>query len=252
MPNWSTNIYAVKSSTKNVLGFVNEGLKNIGVEPMHNIKDAIEKLWEKNNVMTSTFRPIPETFHKVDTTNDKIGRNAIDWNTKEPLFCSDMEYEAYSKEYDEAVKHQKETYGVVGWYDYNCDVAFGCKWDSEIELESYIIDEEKGVTIIFMRGQTPWCYPDLWLDYIKKTFDVNVFLCSNEEGLLYNFFCEIDGDTIEGYHAGQEPSNLPNREDFEDDEEYQDAYFECLASSCNDCHFYDYVRNYEEPTFSLF
>ena len=46
MANWSYNIYAVKSATKNVLNFVNEGLKNKGIEPMDNIEKAIEKLWE--------------------------------------------------------------------------------------------------------------------------------------------------------------------------------------------------------------
>ena len=45
MPNWSYNVYAVKAKTKNVLDFVNEGLKNLSLEPRVDIKDAIENLW---------------------------------------------------------------------------------------------------------------------------------------------------------------------------------------------------------------
>jgi hypothetical protein len=66
MANWSYNEYAVKAATENVLNFVNEGLKNLGTDPKDNIKDAIECLWKDGNeVLMSTFRPIPGTIKKL-------------------------------------------------------------------------------------------------------------------------------------------------------------------------------------------
>ena len=259
MANWSYNIYAVKSATKNVLNFVNEGLKNKGIEPMDNIEKAIEKLWETNNVTMETFRPMPETFYNFDT---KRSRGAIDYDTKEPLFKSDEEYETYCKEYDNAVKYQKETYGVVGWYDYNRDVALGCKWNTEVELESYEVEEEKGATIIYMRGETPWRYPYLWLDYIKETFSLNVFLYAREEANFYHFFKEWDGDVVEGYEDYENIlENVPIPDNFEDDDTYDDAYWTFMDTVCDCGHFYEYVKKAgvdvlldynEEPLCTLF
>ena len=61
MPNWCNNNYAVKAATENVLNFVNEGLKNLGMETKDNIGDAIRSLWDgKNEVTMATFRPIPK------------------------------------------------------------------------------------------------------------------------------------------------------------------------------------------------
>lgn len=228
MPNWSYNDYAVKAATENVLEFVNEGLKNLGLETKNNIKDAIECLWNgKNDVNMSTFRPVPETFEKYDTTNGKWQRYDMNDENK-PVFKSDEEYETYSREYDEAVRYQKDTYGVVGWYDYNNEVAYGCKWDAEVELKSYSVDEVTGTTTIYMFGQTPWNFPYLWLTYIKDTFDLNVYVCSQEEANLYNAYGEIDSVDFE-FGKKYFSENGPKWEDYGDERvvEYYKDYYKC-------------------------
>ncbi|MBR1834191.1 MAG: hypothetical protein IJ785_01590 [Bacteroidales bacterium] len=236
MPNWCNNNYAVKAATKNVLNFVNEGLKNLGMETKDNISDAIRSLWDgKNEVTMATFRPIPGTFTKYDTTNEKMRRGALDWDTKEPLFKSDDEYETYCREYDEAVKYQEETYGVVGWYDYNCLVAFGCKWDCDVALESFCIDDSKGITTILMSGDTPWYFPDLWLLYIKKRFNLNVYVSSHEEFNGFNAFGEIDNLN---FLWGKEYmiENEPVRSDNTSDEEFCEAYRSFLDNLIAELH----------------
>lgn len=224
MPNWCNNNYAVKAATENVLNFVNEGLKNLGMETKDNIGDAIHSLWDgKNEVTMATFRPIPETFTKYDTTNKKRGRDALDGDTKEPLFKSDDEYETYCREYDEAVKYQKETYGVVGWYDYNCLVAFGCKWDCDVALESFSIDDDKGITTILMSGETPYYFPDLWLLYIEKRFGLNVYVSSHDECNNFNVFGELhnlDDQWAKEYIR----ENEPDYDDYTNDDEFSEAY----------------------------
>lgn len=224
MPNWSTNNYSVKAATENVLNFVNEGLKNLGMEPKDNIKDAIESLWNgENEVCMSAFRPIPETFEKYDTTNSKLKRDSLGYEGK-PAFKSDEEYETYSKEFDEAVQYQKDTYGVVGWYDYNCYVAFGCKWDMEVKLKSYNIDDANGTTTIFMWGETPWNYPYLWLEFIKHKFDLNVYICAQEEADFYNVYGEINNLNCE-WAAKFLSENAPNSDDFDDFDNFLEVYY---------------------------
>ena len=231
MPNWSYNEYAVKSATEHVLNFVNEGLKSLGMETKDNIKDAIESLWNGNNeVSMSTFRPVPETFEKYDTTNEKLERDSM-YGEGRPAFKSDEEYETYSREFDEAVKYQKETYGVVGSYDYNCEVAYGCKWDAEVHLRSYSIDETDGVTTIYMWGQTPWCYPYLWLAYLKETFKIIVYICQHEEKNMYNAYGEIDNVDFE-FAENYFLKNGPDWDDYgqEREVEYYEDYFRCSTN----------------------
>ena len=59
-----------------MINFVNEELKNLGTDPKDNIKDAIECLWKDGNeVLMSTFRPIPGTIKKINTPNIKSERD---------------------------------------------------------------------------------------------------------------------------------------------------------------------------------
>lgn len=248
MANWCYNTYVVKSTTKNVLNFVNEGLKNKGLEPRENVKEAIKTLWSSNGVSMATFRPIPETFLKYDTTNKKHLRDSLDYETKEPLFKTDEEYEIYCKEYDDAANYQKETYGVVGWKDYNCRIGFGCKWNTEVELTNFEIDEEKGITTLYMSGETPWYYPVFWLKYIKNTFNLWVFICSHEESDFFHFYGEIDGDFIEYYDFSTLEELYPKESDYNDKNEYYEAIrnFEDNLWINMSKNFTSYVDNYGE------
>ena len=223
MPNWSFNYYAVKSATGNVLNLVNEGRRNLGMQTKYNIKDAIESLWDgKNNVTMATFRPIPETIVKYGTIK-KMERDATDYDTGEPVFNSDEEYETYSRKYEEAVKYNEATYGVTNWREYNCLVGFGCKWDSEVNLKSYDIDNANGITTIYLDSDTAWSYPYRWLKYIKKTFNLNVYIFAQEEFDAYNLYGEIDNINAE-YAEECFCDFAPDREDFDSEDEYCDAY----------------------------
>ena len=241
MPNWSYNVYAVKAKTKNVLDFVNEGLKNLGLEPRADIKDAIENLWKNNKVMLSTFRPIPETYLKFGSKryrNDLLSGNSN--------FKSDEEYENYLKEYNAAKKYQQETYGVVGINDYNCTVGFGCKWDTEVELGSYSIDDINDITTIYLKGRTPGVYPGFWLQFLYETFKLNVFIYTCEEMQRYHFFAQINDHVrvLEGYRFNEEEKYMPDKSDYDYEEDYAFAVFESLSKACNIEHFYEAVNNY--------
>lgn len=225
MANYSFNYYAVKSATENVLNFVNEGLKNLDLETKDNIKEAIESLWDGKNIVTmATFRPIPETIAKYGTI-EKKERDAMDYDNFEPFFKSDEEYETYSREYDEAAKYNEATYGVTNWREYNSLFGFGCRGDSEVELKSYDIDDANGITTIYLDSDTAWSYPHLWLKYIKKTFNLNVYIFAQEEYDAYNLYGEID--SIDAKFAEDFFNDYePDCEDFDSDDDYCEAYYQ--------------------------
>lgn len=98
MANWSFNEYAVKAATENVLNFVNRGLENLGLGPKDNIKDAIECLWKDGNeVLMSTFRPIPGTIKKINAPNIKSERDDM---YSESELASESDEEVGLRSYD--------------------------------------------------------------------------------------------------------------------------------------------------------
>lgn len=198
MPNWSYNKHAVKGKTEDVLAFINLAIENSanaikeygnGTETIptkqDNIEDAINvfttqcvtpcndfKYWPDmdknghqpilvNEIHLSTFMPIPDTFLRYDTTNDKVL-------------------------YQEQAQLQKKNYGVVGWYDYNIK-HFSCKWDSELDDIEY--HTEDGITTITFTTDTPWTFPDKWCESLQEMFpNITFFISASEEGGGYLFF----------------------------------------------------------------
>lgn len=194
MPNWNRNNIAIRGKKENILAFVNEGLKNSGRNTYSDVNDLesavndlaenakgldystsqsadnrtkglLEEVWNRGLYM-GTFRPMPDIF-RYDTTNHK-----------------DM--------FPEQANEQAEKYGAIGWYNYNCNVRFGCKWDAGIENFRYLDFDDEAV--IEWYCETAWIYPICFLRWIRDTFNVAVFIMTIEESEEYAFYGEIDDE----------------------------------------------------------
>ena len=242
MPNWVYGHYAIKGPKKNVLAFLNEGVKNSGEKPKKSCKSAYEfltahaKTKESNVAGTGkqnggnltdvavinyvdklsldTFRPMPDTFKLYDTTN-----------------CAEK--------MPEIAKEQMNLYGCIGWYDWGLKYR-GTKWNAVLEEVSF--DENDDTATFKFDATTAWSYPEEWLRWVKSTFHVSVLLCVDEEGGAYCFYAELDGEK----HDLEEKPGKPNEGDFENDDAYWDALYD-WESECKDAmlgEFNDYVVNW--------
>lgn len=248
MPNWSYNHFAIKGKTSDVLQVINDAIANsvtyrndygtpIEVEPQTDINEAFNKLLEvgcdlvsdfgygddnvecepqlREQIALGTFRPTPLTYLKFDTTN-------------------------HPERFPEAAKEQMEKYGAVGWYDYNNNIGYGCKWRSEL-TDFDLYTNGKYSTITFY-GNTPWCPPNKWLEYLKEKYPTcAIFLCSHEESGMFYFYGEVSGKEIDctaDIEAKIKAASGDDDEDFP-----ADVYDECIAKMEND--FFDYVSDYK-------
>ena len=140
MPNWTFNTITVRGSKEDLKKMMNDAEKTDGV------------------LNFSSWFPVPETFIKYDTTNHPDGKGlrigeewydglgAHEGNVTEELI----------EQFKQATKEQREKYGVVGWYEYNC-MMYGCKWNCKLKVDGQY-DEE--ITLV---SETPWSSPDAWL-----------------------------------------------------------------------------------------
>lgn len=197
MPNWSYNTIALQGKKEAVHGFIKLGLRNSNLETSDDIQKDFAMLIEQGQtkdrkdgenfsdtekpaeltmkkwLSARTFLPMPDTFLMYDTTNYP---NAF------PV---------------ELVKEQKEKYGAVGWYDYNC-LTLGTKWDfglcdhdSEAELE----EAAPGVWRFKFYCETAWSMPLAWCGAMKKQFpDLMVAVVAQEESSAYLCVGEVDAD----------------------------------------------------------
>lgn len=135
---------------------------------------------------------LPDIYN-IDTTNAPRSRDAI-WfifddipegkKAGEPRFNSDEEYEEYLKEYNEAKRIQQETYGIIGWYNYNC-ATLGTKWDRLADIS--VTENDFGGTIdIYL--ETAWSFPDPWYEDLVNLYedDWNVECTAREESGAFN------------------------------------------------------------------
>ena len=248
MPNWSRNSVAVKGKKENVLNFINEGLKNSNMEPQKDIEKAFDLLlanaktktsefgWGENrkgerednpaeivysNGLTmGTFRPVPDTFLKWDTTND------------------------HDNKLSKIKEQQKKTYGAVGWYDYQSQIHYGCKWNATLDGMELVVEGD--VATVKFTCDTPWHYPEEWLRWIKQTFKVAVLIAAHEESNAYNFYGEIDYEEAD-YGDFSEKEGEPQEDDFDNDDDYWDALSE-WQSECEEemfSDFWDYVSDFD-------
>ena len=192
MANVCDSVVYVTGKKEDLIAFVNLALRNSGIEETTedvSLKFAVDylskfgkykfgaslgemgdenrgmcEIRESKGLAFSTWFPIPETFLKYDTTN-------------------------YADRFMEESKFQKDTYGVVGWYDYNRE-NFGVKWDCVL---NYIRTD--GKSIIF-DVETPWNLPMVWLRRLSKEFKtLKFFYCTLEEfGQICEYGSYKDGE----------------------------------------------------------
>lgn len=157
MPNWCENRLVVGGKKKDIVSFLH-------------YKEGAGKFLFNN------YLPMPQTFLDYDTANPKYTREG---------FSSDEEYNAYCDGYENALKEQKEKYGVVGWYDW-CLKNYGTKWDIFDydapfikELENQLIGLDDDVeTEIEMRFCTAWSPCTNFVENTAPLFPTLVFTLS--------------------------------------------------------------------------
>lgn len=156
MPNWTYNTIRVEGSKDSLTKFMTDGLAN-----------ARKPKNEGDNpqLSLSSWIPTPETFLKYDTTNHPDGKGLkVGEKWWDGLGDHDkVVTEELIEEFKQATEEQRTKYGAVGWYDYNVK-TFGCKWDSEVYVESI------GDTEINLSADTPWCAPENWLRTISEKY----------------------------------------------------------------------------------
>ena len=156
MPSWKFSSAAFYGTPDAIHKLIKIGLENSKLQSTGDLRQDFDLLVaegkhleadEKTHQVVSvkgltarTFLPMPETFLLFDTTN-------------------------HPDQYPDAAKEQKEKYGAVGWYDYNC-LTLGTKWD--FDLQEVILEEVAGWCELSFDIQTAWDYPDQWFIAINK------------------------------------------------------------------------------------
>jgi len=245
MPNWVENTVTIKGELNDLLALINLGLKNSHAEEVKAdvvttevVQSAINKLYDKGiyrcgdnggnyndkkpytikeerGVNFSTFLPIPDTFLKFDTTN-------------------------YESEFKDEADKQKKEYGVVGWYDYNCEY-FGCKWDSEVrDLRFNTIKYGDNKYKLSFQTTTPWSPPLVFIKRLKELFpNLDFYICYIEEmGESAGYFKilgkEMIGDDLTHFFAETDEQNedvdFDSRYEISEDKVY-DAYYRFVDSN---------------------
>ena len=251
MPNWVNGDYAIKGSKKNVLNFLNEGLKNSGCKPQRTCKKAFELLLTNAKSKTCDFRYGENAKGtSADNPADIILENKLTLDTFHPMPDTFYMYDTTNREKDmpEIAAMQRREYGAVGWYDYGTHIHRGTKWNADLEGVELVTD--KTTATFKFHCDTAWSDPDCWLRWVKETFKVNVFLCVHEESNAFNFYGEIDY-TEEDYEDFSEIEGRPQEDDFDDEDEYWDALSEwqseCIEEMSNK--FQDFVSDYDIDDF---
>lgn len=175
MPNWVYNKITIEGKNENIERFLSDSKK------------------DQNGQMTfSSWIPIPETFKKYDTTNYPNGKGLE--IGKSFTFKKDRQVvtKELIDEYKAATKLQREQYGVVGWYEYNC-LTYGCKWDCTLDVESKADNE------LILNCETPWNAPIQFFITISNRYPELTFnICSDsiENGTYKEFMVEKGNVTL--------------------------------------------------------
>ena len=185
MPNWTTNFVRISGDKK----LLDKVLKEL---PMHDEEHGTYAL--------TSIVPMPETYLKYDTTNYPDGKNLqigkpASWSKNAPIVTEEL-----IEEYKQATKEQREKYGTVGWYDWNCKYL-GCKWDAEFSLNH---SQGDLITDVF---DTPWRSPDkAFIALSKKYPELRISMFSHYEDnaneiLFFNDgYCKKSDCYGEGYY----------------------------------------------------
>lgn len=239
MPNWVENKVIISGTKNNMLNLFSKVLGKkasyASWEDYLNI-DTYTNANAKKITMRS-WLPMPKTFKEWDTTNNM---KRFEWFAEGKNLSQEelhKEYEKYVRGYKRACQYQREKYGVVGWYDYNC-LTLGCKWDAELTHLS-ILEETKDTIIIAFTLETAWSMPIPFLKHLT-TFGVNVMTHSIEEGDFFDQIYDANSDIVIK-DITQEKSEL--RKKIVTEQDYNDKYEEQYAI------YYEKVDNIHEQMY---
>jgi len=171
MPNWvSTTMYIDGKDSDKLLSIFRDCADN-------------------NKTVFDEFVPRPKTYSDYDTTNystykDNGWRNLLEVGRPLPeqgsvRTRSGKVTKQYWRDFRKAEKEQKEKYGVVGWYDWNCKY-WGTKWDAS---DLYVSPHDNHVDFM-----TAWSFPEPILEMIAKNYDVVIDGMFEEEGNFHGNF----------------------------------------------------------------
>ena len=206
MPNWTSNYLTISGTPDKVIAFLNKGLRNTEHGEVHSA-DKIPTIPE-NTLSLRSWLPMPETFHKYDTTNTHaadliVGEYAYIVNengVNEKVLVTQEIKDAYTN----AEREQLQTYGVIGWYDYNLK-TLGCKWDCFIESIINAFTDENGDLVISFWIETPWTGCFDWTEAMAK---------ENPDLLFDHKFCNEGGDGVGCYRVKYDNGGVVVEDDY--------------------------------------
>lgn len=209
----------------------------------------------------SEFAGLRRVFRKINATTDgQYHKFADDYFNGVPDDIRKLIEDTYNKYcdgYHEAAKYQKETYGVVGWYDWGLQYR-GTKWNADLHDWQVVVSANGNECIIYVSCETAWSMPEGWLATMQKNNDdLTFFVRGNEEAQFFNgYACArnldnwVENDTTLYDQAKYEISKKwedegKNREDDEDD--FDNEVWKRKQELSNEItdNFYEYVLDYE-------
>lgn len=209
----------------------------------------------------SEFAGLRRVFRKINaTTGGQYHKFAKDYFNGVPDDIRKLIEDTYNKYcdgYHEAAKYQKDTYGVVGWYDWGCQYR-GTKWNADLHDWQVAVSANGNECIIYVSCETAWSMPEAWLATMQKNNDdLTFFIRGDEEAQFFNgYACArnlddwVENDTTlydqANYDIVQEwAKEGKNREDDEDD--FDNEVWKRKQELSNEItdNFYEYVLAYE-------
>ena len=162
-----------------------------------------------------------------------LGRNSkITDETKKCRINLKTDTTNYAKDFPKVAAYQKRKFGVVGWYDYNCFKRFGCKWDAQLCKPSISQARLTKKYVISFEVETPWSYPQLWMEQIKAKTGCEVYIASIEESDMWLFWSEVDGDEHSYSPKLEEKAKELADDDYDGYWEFRENLYECAVSDC--------------------
>ncbi len=151
MPNWAYSDATVTGPKESLKKMLDYG------------KDHIRHFSDGDAITLGSWIPRPETYDKYDTTNYPNGEKLVIGEK----YNDETITEELIERFKQATKEQREKYGAVGWYEWNCK-NYGCKWDCPL----CIVEKEDSIEFSI---QSPWGIPDVWYKRMSEMYPDLVF-----------------------------------------------------------------------------
>lgn len=92
--------------------------------------------------------------------------------------------------YKKATKHQKQKYGIVGWYDWSC-ANYGVKWDAD--FDEFGLDMADNEYIFQFHCETAWDVPYRFLVKLREMYpNLRIAVRTYEEQPAFNGYFNVD------------------------------------------------------------